>query len=216
MARQDPAARAWRLRVYTDYLSPACYLAEPVLARLRGEADAAIEYRAFELLPEPAPRPDFGSAAERAARDETIAPLAAELGVPIRRPALGARTRKAHEAALLARRHGVFDALHAAIFAAYFVGGRDIGRIDVLVELGAAAGLDRSELKVALDLDTYAADVAAEREEALALGLTGAPAFVRIAAGDAPGARAAPDARIGWHDFETLHDWLVASGRPGS
>jgi predicted DsbA family dithiol-disulfide isomerase len=196
------------LRVYTDYISPACYLAEPILARL-GENGVVVERRAFELLPAPHPPPDFAAAAERAAWDAEVAPLAAALGVPMRRPAAGARSRKAHEAAIFARARGAFDALHAALFRGYFVDGVDIGRIDQLCILADAVGLDAAELRVTLGLDTLAAQVEAEREDALAAGLHGAPGFV------VEGLHGI-ETRTGWTDYETLRAWLDTAGRRGS
>jgi predicted DsbA family dithiol-disulfide isomerase len=210
-ARGRPHARGRRvatLRVYTDYIAPACYLVEPVLARLRADG-VDIEYRAFELLPAPHPVPDFDRADERAAWAAEVEPLALSLDVPIRRPTVGVRTRKAHEAACFARERGRFDALHGALFRAYFADGVDIGRIDRICALGAEAGLDAAELRVALGLDTYGARVAAEREEALDAGLAGAPGFVLDAS---VGART----RTGWQDYASLRAWIDQAARRDS
>ena len=73
--------------------------------------------------------------------------------------------------------------MRAAVFAAYFADGRDVGRIDVLVELGEALGLDRTELKVVLDVDTFAGRVAAEQDAALRAGVQGVPTVV-VGTGD--------------------------------
>jgi predicted DsbA family dithiol-disulfide isomerase len=72
---------------------------------------------------------------------------------------------------------GVGDAVRAAVFDAYFEGGRDIGRVDVLVEIASFAGLDRTETKAVLDVDRHEADVTAKRLEAQALGVTDVPAL---------------------------------------
>jgi predicted DsbA family dithiol-disulfide isomerase len=192
-----------RLTVYTDYVAPACYLAEPVLDRLRHEHGIEIAYRPFELFPAPLAPPDFSAVHEIAAWAEVIEPLARRLGVRLTRPRRGVRTRKAHEAVWFARAHDAGDALHRALFAAYFGDGLDIGRVDVLVRLGEDVGLDRTALRVALDLDTHADAVAAAREKALRAGITGAPAFV-----------AARRTLVGWHDAETLLGWLRGGGGP--
>jgi predicted DsbA family dithiol-disulfide isomerase len=203
-ATLSEVSEAAHVRVHTDYISPACYLAEPVLARLRADG-VEVEYRSFELLPAPAPVVEFGLADERAAWDREVEPLARRLGVAIRRPAFGARSRKAHEAAIFARERGRFDALHAALFAAYFVEGRDIGRIDTVCAIAGEVGLDAAELRVTLGVDTHAEQVERESMAALEAGLTGGPGFVT-------GTGETTRALSGWHDYDTLRAWL--HGRP--
>nr|MBA3969258.1 hypothetical protein [Gemmatimonadota bacterium] len=52
------------------------------------------------------------------------------------------------------------------------------GRVDVLVELGTALGLDRTELKVVLDIDQLTDAILQDREAAGRLGITETPALV--------------------------------------
>jgi predicted DsbA family dithiol-disulfide isomerase len=181
------------LVVFSDYVCPYCYLAEKALGRLRGEG-VAIEYRALELRPAPAPLLDpRGEYLSRVWR-ETVYPLAAEWGVELRQPPIQPRSRKAHEAARIAGAAGRFLEMHEAIFRAFFVEGRDIGRIDVLVEVGAAVGVDAGLLKVELDVDKYADAVAADAALAAELGVTGVPTFL-----------AGGERLVGLQSYETLH-----------
>lgn len=165
------------LVVYSDYVCPFCYLAEPVIRRVREETGVETAYRAYELRPAPVPLLDPREGGYADAFRATIAPLASALGVEIRLPDVAPRSRKAHEAAAFARENGAFDAVHAAIFRAYWVEGLDVGRIDVLVEIGRGVGLDPTALKVALDLDQYTGRVEREEQEALRLGVSGVPSF---------------------------------------
>ena len=166
--------------VFSDFTCPFSYVTEAVLRRLEDEGLAAPRYAAYELYPAPAP-PGAPSADElRAAR-----PLADALGIALNPPRTRPRTRKAHEAAKLAEQKGAGRALREAVFAAAFGEGRDIGRIDVLVELGAALGLDPSELKVVLDVDTFSGAVDADRALAARLGIAAVPALVVGAGADA-------------------------------
>jgi predicted DsbA family dithiol-disulfide isomerase len=167
-----------QLVVYSDYVCPFCYLADAVLQRLRAECPLACVHRAFELRPAPAPTGDPNEDTLVRRWSEQVEPLARELGVEIRRPAMQPRSRKAHEAVAFARAHGRFEDMHAAVFRALFVQGADIGRIDVLVRLGAALGLDRTELKVALDIDQYTDAVVAEEHAAAAAGIAVVPTLL--------------------------------------
>lgn len=69
-------------------------------------------------------------------------------------------------------------AMTDAIYAAYFENGRDIGELDVLVDIAAAQGLDPAETRARLEagegLDVVQADVATARQ----LGISGVPFFV--------------------------------------
>jgi predicted DsbA family dithiol-disulfide isomerase len=84
-------------------------------------------------------------------------------------------TRKAHELHAFASARDLGDRVRAAIFEAYFDAGRDIGRVDVLVDVAAAAGIDRTEAKAVLDVDRHGAEVAAVRAEAVELGVDDVP-----------------------------------------
>lgn len=65
-----------------------------------------------------------------------------------------------------------------AIFAAYFEHGRDIGDVDVLVDVAAANGLDGAAVRVALAGDAAAQQVAADVEFARQVGISGVPFFI--------------------------------------
>ena len=174
---------AVKVEVFSDFTCPFSYVTEAALRRVAGEVDLAVRYRAFELYPVPAPLPlDAGTE-----WDEALRPLAEEAGVELRRPGYQARTRKAHEAARFAEEQGIGAPMRSALFAAYFAEGRDIGRIDVLVEIGVGLGLDRTELKVVLDIDRYTGDVLADEALASRSGIGAIPVLVL---GSGPEARA--------------------------
>lgn len=165
---------AARVLAWSDFVCPFSRLAEAQLLRLEAEGRARVEHHPYELAPPHAPAlaPEGAGAWE-----EMVVPAAAELGVPMRRPRLRPRTRKAHELAALARREGREAEVRAALFAAYFERGEDIGRVDVLVRVAEAEGMDGSHVRVTLDLDTFADEVAAAERDAVAAGVTGTPAL---------------------------------------
>lgn len=159
--------------VFADFACPFSYVTEAALRRMHAAGEVEPTYLAWELYPAPAPLP----ASDDGAWMDPLRPIAGELDLPLRVPA-PVRTRKAHEAAAFAASKGLGPAMREALFAAHFADGRDIGRIDVLVEIGAGVGLDPSELKVVLDVDAFAARVAAEQEAGLRAGVEGVPTIV--------------------------------------
>jgi len=159
---------------FSDFTCPFCYVTEAALRRLEREGLAAPRYAAFELYPAPAPLPHGPQAEDLAA----ARPLAEALGLALGPPPTVPRTRKAHEAARFAEQKGAGREMREALFAAYFADGRDIGRIDVLVDVGRAVGLDATELKVVLDVDSFSDAVDADRALARRLGIDAVPALV--------------------------------------
>lgn len=164
--------------VFSDFACPFSYVTEAALRRMQAAGEIAATHLAWELFPSPVPLP----AADDGEWLDALRPLADELGLPLRVPA-PVRTRKAHEAAAFAAAKGVGPAMREALFAAHFADGLDIGRIDVLVEIGGGVGLDASELKVVLDVDAFSARVAGEQEAGRQAGVQGVPTVV-VGTGD--------------------------------
>lgn len=159
--------------VFSDFACPFSYVTWAALRRMEAAGEVDPTPLAWELYPASAPLP----AADEGEWMDALRPLAEELGIPLRVPA-PVRTAKAHEAAAFAQGKGLGGEMRDALFAARFAEGRDLGRIDVLVEIGDAVGLDRSELKVALDVDAFAARIRAERDAAGRAGVEGVPTLV--------------------------------------
>jgi predicted DsbA family dithiol-disulfide isomerase len=105
------------------------------------------------------------------------------IGVSLTFPWIVPWTRKSHELAFHARETGCFQEIHDALFRAYLQDGKDIGRVDVLLEIGVSCGLDRMETKAVLDVDRYAETVVAATGEAREMGVGDVP-FLRL--GDRP------------------------------
>ena len=92
------------------------------------------------------------------------------LGVNLKLPWIVPWSRKAHELASVAEKEGCFLEIHESLFRAYLSEGRDIGRVDVLVDLARKSGLDPMEIKAALDVDAERDSVLERRKRALEAG----------------------------------------------
>ncbi len=86
-------------------------------------------------------------------------------------------SRQALLAAEFARDQGRFAEFHAAVFAAYFSQGVDIGSLDALADIAQETGVDPQGLAVAVRGGIYAERLAKAQEEAARLGVTGVPTF---------------------------------------
>ena len=169
-----------RVYVWSDYVCPFCYLEEPVINRLVEEYPEQIllEWRAFELRPEPIPTLDPDGEYLHAVWNRAVYPMAHLRGMKLRLPPMQPRSRRAFEAAEFARAHGRFSEMHHALFRAFFQEGRDLSSLGVLLQIGAAAGLDVSALRSALETGHYTSKVVADENLAHSIGITGVPAIV--------------------------------------
>lgn len=70
------------------------------------------------------------------------------------------------------------DAIHDAIFRAYFVDGLNIGDVEVLVGLAKKVGLPEDKAREVLEKRTFKAAVDADWEKSREYGVTGVPTFV--------------------------------------
>jgi len=87
-------------------------------------------------------------------------------------------SRRALMLAERARERSVFDALHPRLFDAYWARGRDIGDDRVLVEEGAAVGLEAEDVLDALGDRRHLERIQAETRGAIELGAGGVPAWL--------------------------------------
>ena len=183
---QEPAVH---VEVWSDYVCPFCYLELPALVRLHDEVPgAAVAWRAFELRPDPAPTLDPDGEYLHRVWNASVYPMARERGMELRLPPVQPRSRLALEAAEFARGQGRFDAMHEALFRAFFRDGRDLADIGVLLDVAAAAGLDPQALGTALREGRHTAAVLADEQAAQALGISGVPGML-VHSGDRGTAR---------------------------
>ena len=70
------------------------------------------------------------------------------------------------------------EAIHDALFRAYFVDARDISDPGVLVEIAASVGLPADQAREVLEKRTHQAAIDADWEKSRQYGVTGVPTFV--------------------------------------
>ena len=164
------------LLLFHDFISPYCRVALDAAREAAEAVEAELRLVPFELVPAPSDLPAAGDPAIMG-EIEAAAPIARERGLSLDVPRTLPRTRKAHEAVAFAGAHELEVPLAAALYQALWRDGADLGRLDVLAELGAGVGLDRDALHVALGLDEHAEVVTRAQRAAEEAGVTGVPTF---------------------------------------
>jgi len=178
-----------QIEVYADIACPWCYIGERRLRRaLEQRPDLAVEFhwRPFQLQPSlPVEGVPWRAFAERKFGGwervgEVFARLneaAADEGIVFSPDAIAtaANTRDAHRLILLAAEHGRAWAMAEALFAAYFVAGRDIGDREQLVAVAVAVGLEEAPARAVLASERFGAEVSASQQLAGEYGIQGVP-----------------------------------------
>jgi len=143
--------------IYTDFVCPYCLLLERRLHKVFSSEEIKVTWRAHELRPFPVPTLKVEDEYLPRVWSDSVYPLAEQIGVDIRLPRISPqpRTDKAFEAHLFAADNGAGETFPAAVMVAFFQQERNIGDIDVLVDIGGEVGLDREALRTALEQGTY-------------------------------------------------------------
>jgi len=68
--------------------------------------------------------------------------------------------------------------IHDALFKAYFVDGKNIGDVDVLVDIAASAGLSAEAARAVLEARSFKEEIDQDWALSRAYGITGVPTFV--------------------------------------
>ena len=172
------------LEVFSDYVCPWCYLGTARLERLRKEHGVQVKFVHFPLHPDTPPE---GKSLEAlfAGRGYDIPKMQAQMrarmaaeGLPYGERKMTYNSRLAQELAKWAESQPGGDAIHDALFRAYFVDGRNIGDPQELVKISESIGLPASEARDVLEKRTHKAAVDADWEKSRRYGVTGVPTFV--------------------------------------
>lgn len=166
-----------RLDFWFDFVDPLSWLLALELEPLAEADEIIVRWLPRELRPPPTPLTaiDDPELADRWARARAIRGVETPAFAP---PRLVPWTRKAHELVLHAEEHGRARQVRMRLFSAYLLEGRDIGRVDVLVEIARAEGLEPTHAKAVLDVDRHEAAVAACLDAAAAAGVDMPPTLV--------------------------------------
>ena len=99
-------------------------------------------------------------------------------GLPYGKRSMTYNSRLAQELGCWADTQPGGEAIHDALFRAYFVETRNIGDPEVLVEIAKAAGLPADKAREVLEKRSFREAVDADWEKSHEYGVTGVPTFV--------------------------------------
>jgi predicted DsbA family dithiol-disulfide isomerase len=154
------------------------------IERLRKEHGVAVRWVHFPLHPE-TPAEGRSLADLFAGRNYDVPKMQAQMrarmaaeGLPYGERKMTFNSRLAQELGKWADTQPGGEAIHDALFRAYFVNGRNIGDPAVLLDIVKAIGLSSEEAGKVLSERTYKDAVDADWKKAADYGVTGVPTFV--------------------------------------
>ncbi|PIW26785.1 MAG: hypothetical protein COW30_13240 [Rhodospirillales bacterium CG15_BIG_FIL_POST_REV_8_21_14_020_66_15] len=172
------------LEVFSDYVCPWCYLGDNRVKKLQAEYDIVIKRVHFPLHPEtPAEGRTladmFGTGPEEIAqKNARMQGLMQAEGLPFKDRSHTYNSRLAQEVGTWAETQPGGEAIHDRFFEAYFVDRRNIGDVEVILDVVRKAGLDVDEARRVIDKRTFKDAVDADWATSHRYGVTGVPTFV--------------------------------------
>jgi predicted DsbA family dithiol-disulfide isomerase len=126
---------------------------------------------------------------------------ARDAGLPFARPNMTYNSRSAQELGKWAETRGRGEDFHRAVFRAYFVEGKNIGRLGVLTEVIRGLGLSVEEARQVMAERTFQEAVDGDWARSREIGISAVPTFVLE-----------DKALVGAQPYEKLSALLAAGG----
>ncbi|MEK9672261.1 MAG: DsbA family oxidoreductase [Rhodospirillaceae bacterium] len=200
------------IEVFSDYVCPWCYLGDNKIKKLKDAYDIDIELVHFPLHPEtPAEgcklQDLFGSGPEEiATKNANMHRMMAAEGLPFNDRSHTYNSRLAQEVGKWAETQEGGDAIHDKFFEAYFVEGRNVGDVDVILDVVKKAGLDVDAAKMVIEDRAFKDAIDQDWAKSHQYGVTGVPTFV------APGPDGQLRGVVGAQPYEVLEQLMAEAG----
>lgn len=177
--------------IISDTICPWCFIGKRRLERalsLAPQPAVQVAWHPFQLNPDMPPegmergayvRLKFGD--ERGAKAyDAIREAGAGEGIAFNFEGIKRtpNTVESHRMVRYAGHHGVEHQVVEGLFQAYFLDGRDVGDRITLLDIGAAAGLERGPLADYMESEAGVAEVKGEDRMARRMGIEGVPCFI--------------------------------------
>ena len=195
------------LEVFTDYVCPWCYLGDNRVKKLKREFNITVKTVHFPLHPE---TPDEGKSLadllgrgpdELKARHDQMQGLMDAEGLPYNQRSHTYNSRLAQEIGSWAETQPGGEAIHDKFFEAYFVDRRNVGDVEVIIDVVKSAGLDETEARAVIAERSFKQAVDEDWAKSRGIGVTGVPTFVSGGQGV-----------VGAQPYEVLEQLMTAVG----
>ena len=171
-----------KIKIFSDYIWPFCYVGKGIVQELEKEYDLEVEWLGLEIHPEtPLSGVRLSEKFSKSNLDNMLNNLnhsGALYGIKFGKLEKMPNSHNALEAAEFAKDHGKSKEYHSSLMDAYFRDLKDIGDLDVLGNLGESLGLNKDELMDAVKNRAYENILNNAAKEALSMVINSTPTFV--------------------------------------
>jgi predicted DsbA family dithiol-disulfide isomerase len=168
--------------IFTDYVCPWCYLCSAAVEKLSQNYPVEIQWKPFPLHPS---TPDEGLSMEELFQGrnldemhERLYSMMDEAGLEHGERDKTYNSRLAQELAMWADTQDGGDAIHKALYQAYFIHNQNLAKHDVLLKIVESIGLDVEAAKQVLETRSFSTQVDESWNQARQFQVSGVPCFV--------------------------------------
>ncbi|WP_433629942.1 DsbA family oxidoreductase [Chryseobacterium cucumeris] len=183
-----------KIEIWSDVMCPFCYIGknnfEQALNKLPFKDEVEVEWKSFQLDPTLDPNKTQDTIQYFREKKGVAEPQAAQMLGQVTQMGKGAgidfnfgktlitNTFSAHKLLHLAKKHNKSNEMEETLFIAHFIDGKNVGDIEVLVDLAESLGIDKEEARQAVTTDQLDYEVNQDIQEARNNGISGVPFFV--------------------------------------
>lgn len=183
-----------QVEIWSDVMCPFCYIGkrkfEGALEQFQDKENVEIVWKSFQLSPELKTQPGKnihsflsehkGIPVEDAKRmNDHVSQMAKQVGLVYNfDKSVVANSFNAHRFSHFAKQYGKQGEAEEKLFYSYFTDGKNIDDYETLIQIGSEIGLDKEQLKNALESNKYADEVRNDIYEAQQVGVRGVPFFL--------------------------------------
>ncbi len=172
-----------KVKVFSDYACPFCYLGACLLNRLKEEGlELEVEWFPFELDPHaPLEGSDLYKLYSEYYVNNSINylnNLGKEYGIEYNNKNGKFNTRRAHLGGYYAKEEGKYDLYLMAMFKAYFTDGINLGIKEEVDKVASSIGLDIHKMNEKIDSGEYDKLYEKAQEQAQSYNIQSIPAFI--------------------------------------
>lgn len=167
------------ITVFYDYICPFSYIGSKRIQEIASDYGIEIEWKGFEIHPE---YPSDGKLRKRSLKmakvNESLKSVMDEQESKFKLPGFVTNTKMALEAAEFAKTEGKFLEFHNTCYDSYMINRKNIGDINIILEIGENVGVNKHRLQEALTNKEMTDSLESYKEDAKKADVLGVPTIL--------------------------------------
>ena len=167
------------ITVFYDYICPFSYIGSKRIQEIASDYGIEIEWKGFEIHPE---YPSDGKLRKRSLKmakvNESLKSVMDEQESKFKLPGFVTNTKMALEAAEFAKTEGKFLEFHNTCYDSYMINRKNIGDINIILEIGENVGVNKHRLQEALTNKEMTDSLVSYKEDAKKADVLGVPTIL--------------------------------------